>query len=279
MTKFLLALLGFTLGAGFFSIAFGVAFALIGGFIGWGIDARTKSFREQAAAKSGAGPAQAARIRQDTAGAASAETQAEIAALKKKYGAWLLVDEAHSMGVMGESGRGMVEAASVEQDVDFIVGTFSKSLGSIGGFCVSNHPELDLVRYICRSYVFTASPSPSTIASVREALRVIQSKPKLRTRLWQNATLLYQGLKDLGFEVGPDLSPVVAIRTPSRETTLIAWKALLDKGIYVNLVFPPAAPAGMSLLRCSVSAAHTVNQINCILEAFSELHHIMTERE
>jgi len=204
---------------------------------------------------------------------------AEIAALKKKYGAWLLVDEAHSMGVMGESGRGMVEAASVEQDVDFIVGTFSKSLGSIGGFCVSNHPELDLVRYICRSYVFTASPSPSTIASVREALRVIQSKPKLRTRLWQNATLLYQGLKDLGFEVGPDLSPVVAIRTPSRETTLIAWKALLDKGIYVNLVFPPAAPAGMSLLRCSVSAAHTVNQINCILEAFSELHHIMTERE
>jgi len=203
----------------------------------------------------------------------------EIAELKRRYGGMLLVDEAHSMGMLGDHGRGVAEQDGVEDDIDFIVGTFSKSLGAIGGYCVSNHPELDLVRYICRSYVFTASPSPSTIASVREALRVIQSKPKLRTRLWQNATLLYQGLKDLGFEVGPDLSPVVAIRTPSRETTLIAWKALLDKGIYVNLVFPPAAPAGMSLLRCSVSAAHTVNQINCILEAFSELQHVMTERE
>ena len=204
---------------------------------------------------------------------------AEIAALKKKYGAWLLVDEAHSLGVMGDHGRGMAEAAGVEEDVDFIVGTFSKSLGAIGGYCVSNHPELDLVRYICRSYVFTASPSPSTIASVREALRAIQSKPELRTRLWDNAALLYHGLKELGFELGPDLSPIVAIRAPSREKTLFAWKALLDKGIYVNLVFPPAAPAGMSLLRCSISAAHTPEQINFLLQAFAEIKAMMAEQE
>ncbi len=204
---------------------------------------------------------------------------AEIAALKKKYGAWLLVDEAHSLGVMGDHGRGMAEAAGVEEDVDFIVGTFSKSLGAIGGYCVSNHPELDLVRYVCRSYVFTASPSPSTIASVREALRVIQSKPELRTRFWDNATLLYHGLKELGFELGPDLSPIVAIRAPSREKTLFAWKALLDKGIYVNLVFPPAAPAGMSLLRCSISAAHTSDQINFLLQAFAEIKAMMAEQE
>ncbi len=183
------------------------------------------------------------------------------------------------MGVMGDHGRGMAEAAGVEEDVDFIVGTFSKSLGSIGGYCVSNHPELDLVRYVCRSYVFTASPSPSTIASVREALRAIQSKPKLRTRLWDNAAHLYQGLKELGFELGPDLSPIVAIRVSSREKTLFAWKVLLDKGIYVNLVFPPAAPAGLSLLRCSISAAHTVDQINYILKVFSELQQIMTAQE
>ncbi len=126
----------------------------------------------------------------------------------------------------------------MEQDVDFIVGTFSKSLGSIGGYCVSNHPELDLVRYVSRSYVFTASPSPSIIASVREALRVIQDKPELRTRLWENAEQLYHGLKQLGFELGPDLSPIVAIRVPTKEKTLLAWKALLDQGIYVNLVFP-----------------------------------------
>jgi 8-amino-7-oxononanoate synthase len=175
------------------------------------------------------------------------------------------------MGVLGDRGRGMAEAAGVEQDVDFIVGTFSKSLGAIGGFCVSNHPELDLVRYVCRSYVFTASPSPATIASVREALRVVQANPQLRTKLWANATQLYQGLKQLGFELGPDLSPIVAIRMPTREKTLLVWKALLDRGIYVNLVFPPAAPAGMSLLRCSVSAVHTPEQIDQILVAFSEL--------
>ena len=204
---------------------------------------------------------------------------AEIAALKKKHGAWLLVDEAHSMGVLGDRGRGMAEAAGVEQDVDFIVGTFSKSLGAIGGFCVSNHPELDLVRYVCRSYVFTASPSPATIASVREALRVIQAKPQLRTKLWANATQLYQGLTQLGFELGPDLSPIVAIRMPTREKTLLAWKALLDRGIYVNLVFPPAAPAGMSLLRCSVSAAHSPEQIDRILNACAGIRESTTSLE
>jgi 8-amino-7-oxononanoate synthase len=204
---------------------------------------------------------------------------AEIAALKRKYGAWLMVDEAHSMGVLGNHGRGMAEAAGVEQDVDFIVGTFSKTLGAIGGYCVSNHPELDLVRYVSRSYVFTASPSPSTIASVREALRVVQSKPQLRTKLWENVDLLYQGLKKLGFELGPDPGPIVAIRVPTKEKTLIAWKELLERGVYVNLVFPPAAPAGMSLLRCSISAAHSPAQINFLLGVFAEVQHLMAVSE
>ena len=204
---------------------------------------------------------------------------AEIADLKRKYGAWLMVDEAHSMGVLGNHGRGMAEAAEVEKDVDFIVGTFSKSLGSIGGFCVSNHPELDLVRYITRSYVFTASPSPATIATVREALQIIDSQPQLRTRLWKNANQLYEGLKKLGFELGPDPGPIVAIRVATKEKALFAWKSLLDQGIYVNLVFPPAAPAGLSLLRCSISSAHTAEQINYILKVFSELKQVMTTQE
>lgn len=204
---------------------------------------------------------------------------AEIAALKKKYGAWLLVDEAHSMGVLGKNGRGMAESAGVEDEVDFIVGTFSKTLGAIGGYCVSNHLELDLVRYVSRSYVFTASPSPSTIASVRQALRVIQQKPELRTKLWENAELLYRGLKESGFELGPDVGPIVAIRVPTKEQTMLAWKALLDKGIYVNLVFPPAAPAGLSLLRCSISAAHTAEQINYILDTFAEIKPLMVAAE
>lgn len=202
---------------------------------------------------------------------------AEIAALKKKYGAWLMVDEAHSMGVLGEHGRGLAEAVGVEQDVDFIVGTFSKSLGSIGGYCVSNHPEVNLIRYVSRSYVFTASPSPATISSVREALKIVSSQPQLRTKLWENVEQLYQGLDQLGFELGSDPSPIVAIRVPTKENALYAWKAILDRGIYVNLVFPPAAPAGLSLLRCSISAAHTSEQINFILKTFADLKPIMTE--
>jgi len=201
---------------------------------------------------------------------------AEIVALKKKYGAWLMVDEAHSMGVLGERGRGLAEAVGVEQDVDFTVGTFSKSLGSIGGYCVSNHRELDLVRYLSRSYIFTASPSPASISSVRAALKVIGSEPQLRTKLWKNVEQLYQGLKQLGFELGADPSPIVAIRVPTKESALFAWKAILVKGIYVNMVIPPAAPAGLSLLRCSISAAHTSEQIDYILKTFADLKPMMT---
>ena len=201
---------------------------------------------------------------------------AEIVALKKKYGAWLMVDEAHSMGVLGEHGRGLAEAVDVEQDVDFTVGTFSKSLGSIGGYCVSNHRELDLVRYLSRSYIFTASPSPASISSVREALKIINSEPQHRTKLWENVEQLYQGLKQLGFELGADPGPIVAIRVPTKESALFAWKAILVKGIYVNLVFPPAAPAGLSLLRCSISAAHTSEQIDYILKTFADLKPMMT---
>ncbi len=204
---------------------------------------------------------------------------AEIAELKRKHNAWLMVDEAHSMGVLGKQGRGMAEAAGVEQDVDFIVGTFSKSLGSIGGYCVSNHPELDLVRYLSRSYVFTASPSPATIATVRKALQIVHSQQQLRTKLWENVEQLYEGLKGLDFELGPDPGPIVAIRVPTKEKALLAWKALLEQGIYVNLVFPPAAPAGMSLLRCSISAAHTAEQINYLLKVFGELQPMMTTQD
>ena len=135
---------------------------------------------------------------------------AEVAALKQKYGAYLLVDEAHSLGVLGEHGRGLGEALGVEDSVDFIVGTFSKSLAGIGGFCVSNHPELDLIRYACRPYIFTASPSPSAIASTRKALELMGSGSQLRTQLWENANRMYRRLQELGSALG--LSPVPSSR-------------------------------------------------------------------
>ncbi|GKT09068.1 aminotransferase class I/II-fold pyridoxal phosphate-dependent enzyme [Desulforhabdus sp. TSK] len=196
---------------------------------------------------------------------------AEIVALKKQYGAWLMVDEAHSLGVLGQKGRGLAEEAGCLGDVDFIIGTFSKSLGAIGGFCVSSHPQFDLLRYASRSYLFTASPSPATVASVRQALQILAAGTDLRERLWQNAHRLYNGLEELGFSLGSEPTPVVAVHMGSKEETLGAWKQLLHQGIYVNLVLPPAAPEGKSLLRCSVSAAHTEDQITRICSAFRAL--------
>ena len=118
----------------------------------------------------------------------------EFVEVKKKHGAWLLVDEAHSFGVYGERGRGVAEAQGVEEDVDFVVGTFSKSLGASGGFAVSNHPKFDLLRLTSQPYMFSASPSPSTMASVTEALHQIENRPELRTRIWANAEQLHSGL-------------------------------------------------------------------------------------
>ena len=195
----------------------------------------------------------------------------EIAEIKREYGGYLLVDEAHSMGVLGESGRGAAQAAGIESDVDFIVGTFSKSLGSIGGFCVSPHRELEAIRFCITAYIFTASSSPSIIASTREALRIIGEEPQRRTQLWDNANRLYQGLKSLGLAVGPTASPVVAVEMEDRSQTVTCWKALLENGVYVNLVIPPASPSTNFLLRNSVSAAHSSDQIDQIVAAYARL--------
>ncbi len=196
---------------------------------------------------------------------------ADIAAVKRKYGGILLVDEAHSLGMLGKHGRGVAEAAGVEDDVDFVVGTFSKSLGATGGYCVSSHPELEAIRFAIRSYIFTASPSPSVIASTRVALRLMQERPELRDRLWENAHRLYDGLKQLGFAVSPEVSPVVAVIIKHRDQAIAWWNELMQRGAYVNLVMPPASPTTDSLLRCSVSAAHSSEQIDRIIEAFAAL--------
>ncbi len=195
----------------------------------------------------------------------------DIVELKHRYGAYLLVDEAHSLGVLGETGRGLAEELGVEDSVDFIVGTFSKSLGAIGGFCTSIHQEIDLVRYGSRAYVFTASTSPSIIASTRMALKILQSKPELRHRLWNHANSLYNRLKGLGFNLGPMPSPIISVQCKDPEQTADIWKGLLENGIYVNMVLPPATPGGTSLLRCSLSAAHTSEQIEQIGDAFASL--------
>jgi 8-amino-7-oxononanoate synthase len=194
---------------------------------------------------------------------------AKVAAVKQEHGAWLLVDEAHSLGVLGEQGRGLAEESGVESSVDFIVGTFSKSLGATGGFCVSDHYEAELIRYGSRPYIFTASPCPAVIASTRAALNRLRVDPERRVRLWNNARRLYQSLQEMGFRLGPEISPVVAVRFEQREEAIALWNAIVDQGVYVNMILPPAAPDGGSLLRCSATAAHTPEQIDRICTAFA----------
>jgi 8-amino-7-oxononanoate synthase len=193
----------------------------------------------------------------------------EIVDVKHRFGASLLVDEAHSLGVLGEHGRGLAEETGVEGEVDFITGTFSKSLGSIGGFCVSRLPELEHMRYAMRPYTFTASSSPSLIASTRQALRILSRGVDLRKKLWDNATRLHQGLTEMGFDLGAEISPVIAVKLPTEGDPTLMWGELLSQGVYVNLVLPPAAPGGSPMLRCSLSAAHSPEQIDVVLQAFA----------
>lgn len=195
----------------------------------------------------------------------------DIVEVKREYGGYLFVDEAHSLGVLGERGRGLVEELGVLADADFIMGTFSKSLGGAGGFCVSDVPALDLVRYSSRPYIFTASPSPATIASTRQALRLLSAGHGLRARLRENFERLHAGLTAMGYALGASPSPVIAVVLGDRIEALQFWNSLLQRGVYVNLMLPPATPNGVSLIRCSVSAAHTPEQIDAVCAAFAEL--------
>ncbi|EKC6055188.1 aminotransferase class I/II-fold pyridoxal phosphate-dependent enzyme [Escherichia coli] len=170
---------------------------------------------------------------------------AEIVDIKRRLGGYLIVDEAHSFGVLGATGRGLAEAVGSE--------------------------AMEVLRYGSRPYIFTASPSPSCIATVRSSLRTIATQPELRQKLMDNANHLYDGLQKLGYELSSHISPVVPVIIGSKEEGLRIWRELISLGVYVNLILPPAAPAGITLLRCSVNAAHSREQIDAIIQAFATL--------
>ena len=179
----------------------------------------------------------------------------------RAHGAYLLVDEAHSLGTYGPTGLGCAEDQGVLDQVDFIVGTFSKSLAGIGGVCVSNHPELRALHFLARAYVFTASGSPSNVAGVSAAVKVVRAHPELRDQLWANVRRLRHGLRELGYVIGETESPIVPILTGEEERTIALWQRLLHEGLYVNLIVPPGCPVDACVLRASCSAAHTPEQI------------------
>lgn len=195
----------------------------------------------------------------------------ELVAVAKAHDATILDDEAHSMGFFGEKGRGVVEAAGVEDQVDFVVGTFSKSVGTVGGFVVSNHPKFDILRVVCRPYVFTASLPPSVVATARKAIELIASQADRRKQLMENSRTLHAGLKAAGFQLGTKEaeSAIIAVICPDQDTTVKLWATLLDAGVYVNMARPPATPHGLYLIRMSLCAEHTPEQVKTIVERFT----------
>ena len=194
----------------------------------------------------------------------------EMVAVAKKHGAMILVDEAHGMGFFGEHGRGVFEEAGVEAEVDFVVGTFSKSVGTVGGFCVSNHPKFEVLRLVCRPYVFTASLPPSVVATAATSIRKLMHAGEKRAHLWKNSRRLHQGLREMGYKLGTETaqSAIIAVILTDMAQAVALWQELLEAGLYVNTARPPATPAGMFLLRCSLCAEHTDAQVDEILRIF-----------
>ncbi|GLQ19412.1 aminotransferase class I/II-fold pyridoxal phosphate-dependent enzyme [Algimonas porphyrae] len=196
---------------------------------------------------------------------------AEFAEVCERHGAYLYVDEAHSYGVFGPTGCGIAEAQGCLDKIDFYSGTFSKSLASVGGFCASRHPEFELLRKVMRPYMFTASAAPANICAAQAALDAIKTRPELRHNITARAAQLHAGLAEMGFDLCAPASPVIAVRRPNEAQAAMEWNWLLKEGVYVNLAVPPGTPQSSCLLRISVSAAHTEEDVNAILSRFKAL--------
>lgn len=195
-----------------------------------------------------------------------------VAAIRAHPNCMILCDEAHGMGFFGAHGRGVFEEHGVEGEIDFIVGTFSKSVGTVGGFAVSNHPKFEVLRLVCRPYVFTASLPPSVVATAATSIRKLMHAGNKRAHLWENSKRLHQGLRDLGFTLGTPTaqSAIIAVILTDQAQAVAMWQAMLELGVYVNLARPPATPAGMFLLRCSLCAEHSAEEVETILGVFAE---------
>ena len=188
-----------------------------------------------------------------------------------RHGGYLYIDEAHSYGIFGPTGCGIAEAQGVLDKVDFISSTFSKSLASIGGFCASKHPEFEITRKVMRPYMFTASPTPSNVSAARAAVDKIKTGGPLRDNLMARSKQLHKGLAEMQYDLCADASPVIAVRRPNEAVAAMEWNWLIENGVYVNLAVPPGTPQSSSLLRISLSAAHTEEDINKIIKAFADL--------
>ncbi len=194
-----------------------------------------------------------------------------IVELAKKYGARLMVDDAHAIGVLGPNGRGTAEHYGLEDEVDLVMGTFSKSFASLGGFIAGKEYVVNFIQHFARSLIFSASMPPANVAAVSAALDIIINEPERRQRLWDNTKRMLEGLRGMGYDTGLSETPVIPVIIGDDMKTFMFWRALLDNGVYVNPVISPAVPPGRQLLRISMMATHTDEQIDRALEIFEKL--------
>ena len=195
----------------------------------------------------------------------------DIVKLAKDYGARVMVDDAHAVGVLGEGGRGTAEHFGLEDQVDLIMGTYSKSLAAIGGFVAGSKLVIDFVKHIARSMIFSASLPPSLVASVSAALDIIEEQPQLRTQLWNNTHKMLKSYKELGYDTGTSETPIIPIIIKDSMKVYEMCKLLFENGVFVNPVVSPAVPQGRELLRTSYMATHTEEQLDKVLAAFEKV--------
>ena len=190
----------------------------------------------------------------------------EIVRLARRYHANIMVDEAHGFGVLGQGGRGTCHHFGVADEVDLIMGTFSKSFASIGGFIASDHDTINYLRHNSRSYIFSASLTPAATASALESLHIMQEEPERIEHLWEVTRYALKGFRSLGFEIGATATPIIPIYVRDMDKTFKVTRMLFDEGIFVNPVVPPACASGDTLIRFSLMATHTKEQIDFALE-------------
>jgi len=195
----------------------------------------------------------------------------EVVALCKKYGTRLMVDDAHGIGVLGLTGRGTAEHFGLENEVDMIMGTYSKSLASIGGFIAGQKDVINYIKHFGRSFIFSASPPPASVAAVSAAIDIIESEPERREQLWKNTNKMLKGFKELGFDIGVAETPIIPVIVGEDELAFKFVMMLQEEGVFANVAVSPAVPPGKALIRTSYMATHTDEHLDRVLEAFKKV--------
>lgn len=192
----------------------------------------------------------------------------EMAEVCRRHGARLLVDDAHSTGVLGPNGRGTAEHFGIEDEVDLIMGTFSKAFASVGGFVAGDAEVVDFIKCTARPFIFTAALPGSQVAATHKALEIIATEPRHREDLWQNVRAFRRGLEELGFDTGDSEGPIIPACIGDEQKTLLFWKSVWDEGIFALPALPPSVPEGQCLIRMAMNASHTDEEIERILDVF-----------